>query len=520
MKQRFKNMSIGTMIMLSYAVIVALFIASACVAFYAIHSNASMTNEFYERPFQVTKSSMLLRSAIEETSDCLGRLVDEGASEQQAENLAAVKQNAEMRNKELSFISNTFTADPELLNKFSEANDKLIAIRDNVLAAVELGDYASASSLYTNEYLPQKEKTSHLADDIVDTANSVAASFVQTSKELEIKTFVIVGIGAVVTLLLVVLMWQTLSRAIARPTLAMRNTAQRIAEGDLTASVDYESDNELGAVAASINKTALSLRNALEKIGEAVEQVTRSSSQMSDGAQAIAQGSAEQAMSIEELATNVQNIEQVVSENTESMLVANNSTTDVLSAVADGNDHITHTAQIIDQIKRNTESISLLANSIEDISFQTNILALNASVEAARAGEAGRGFSIVAEEIRRLAAQVSEASKEADTLADHTISGIRTGSAMIDEAVRNMAGAVEATESVKAMMSSIAEASTQQQEAVAQIRESMDRLSDVVQENSASAEESAVIAEELSSQAEELKHLMDRFNRGEDEQTR
>ncbi|HIW75446.1 MULTISPECIES: methyl-accepting chemotaxis protein [Gordonibacter] len=520
MKQRFKNMSIGTMIMLSYVVVMVLFITSAGVAFYAIHSNAAMTSEFYQRPFQVTKSSMQLRSAIEQTANCLGQLVDESASAQQTKNLAAIEQYSEARNQEFAFISNTFTADPALLERFSEANDKLVAVRDKVLTAVKQGDYERASNLYTDDYLPQKETTSGLADDIVDTANSVATTFVQTSQELEIKTVVIVGVGALITLLLVVLMWRALARAITKPTLAMQAAAQRIAQGDLTASVEYESENELGAVAASINQTARSLHNTLDKIGEAVEQVTRSSSQMSDGAQSIAQGSAEQAMSIEELATNVQNIDQVVSENTESVLVANNSTTDVLAAVADGNDHITRTAQIIDQIKRNTENISQLANNIEDISFQTNILALNASVEAARAGEAGRGFSIVAEEIRRLAAQVSDASKEADTLADHTISGIQTSSAMIDEAVRNMTGAVEATENVKAMMSSIAETSTQQQEAVAQIRESMDRLSDVVQENSASAEESAVIAEELSSQAEELQHLMDRFNRGEDEHAR
>ena len=131
--------------------------------------------------------------------------------------------------------------------------------------------------------------------------------------------------------------------------------------------------------------------------------------------------------------------------------------------------------------------------------------------EAARAGEAGRGFAIVAEEIRRLANQVSEASRAADELAARATASVENGSALIRVTSTSMEGAVAATEGVKEMMSAIAQASTQQLEAVSQIQESMDSLSDVVQENSAASEESAVIGEELAEQARSLKHLIDRF---------
>ena len=175
------------------------------------------------------------------------------------------------------------------------------------------------------------------------------------------------------------------------------------------------------------------------------------------------------------------------------------------------NDQISKAVEVIGNIKVSTRNISQLANSIEDISFQTNILALNASVEAARAGDAGRGFAIVAEEIRRLATQVSEASRAADELAVRAAESVESGSALIEDTSTNMKGAVTATEGVKEMMSAIAQASRQQLEAVSQIQESMDSLSDVVQENSASSEESAVIGEELAEQARSLKQLIDRF---------
>ena len=256
----------------------------------------------------------------------------------------------------------------------------------------------------------------------------------------------------------------------------------------------------------------VSLRDTVERLSAAAEQVARSSAQMSDGSQIIAQGSAEQAMAIEELATSIQSITRVVGENTESVFVANNGAIEVLSSVESGNDQITKTAQIFGEIKRNSLNISQLANAIEDIAFQTNILALNASVEAARAGDAGRGFAIVAEEVRRLAAQASEASKDADGLVARTLSSVEEGDAMIEVASNNMGEAVASAESVRKMMATITQTSTQQLDAIAQIRESMDRLSEVVQENSAASRESAAVSEELADQAIDLKHLLDRFS--------
>ena len=117
----------------------------------------------------------------------------------------------------------------------------------------------------------------------------------------------------------------------------------------------------------------------------------------------------------------------------------------------------------------------------------------------------------MAEEIRRLATQVSEASRAADELAVRATSSVENGSALIRVTSTSMESAVAATEGVKEMMSAIARASAQQLEAVSQIQESMDSLSDVVQENSAASEESAVIGEELAEQARNLKHLINRF---------
>ncbi len=511
MKQSLKNASISRILMMSYVTIIALFVVSICVSIFGVHQNSAMTTAFYERPYQVSKSTISLRNTIEQISIYLKQcLISEDPSERE-QLIVDIEQLAIEREVEYNAVATNFKADPDVLNQFSLASESLLSVHNKVVDEIRAGDIDQANTLFQQSYLPQKNATLGLADDIVEAAEQKAVEYSQDTTYVEIATSVIIILIGLLTIGLIVVLWRRISHAIAVPVGEIEGMAKRVAEGDLTALVVPRSDNELGALAASMNKTVASLRLMVERLKETVEQVERSSSQMRNGSQTVAQGSAEQAMSIEELATSVQDITQVVEENNESVIVANESTADVLSAVEHSNSQISRAVEVIADIKVSTRNISQLANSIEDISFQTNILALNASVEAARAGDAGRGFAIVAEEIRRLATQVSEASRAADELAVHAADSVESGSALIEDTSANMESAVAATESVKEMMSAIAQASTQQLEAVSQIQESMDSLSDVVQENSAASEESAVIGEELAEQARSLKQLIDRF---------
>ena len=504
MSMKPSNISISRILMISYGIVIALFALSIAVALYGVHANASMTKEFYNRPYMVSKSAVALRFTIEEMSTYVEQLLnaENDAAKQKA--LVAIEDLTEQRMNELNVVRSLFKADPDLLERFSNACDELGARRNAVIGAAEAGDINRAIDLYSNEYLAQKEVTVNLSTEVVNTAEHVAQAFVKDSFSVEVGTSLAIGLLGTAAIVLVIVMWRRITHSIAAPIQEIDRIAKRLADGDLTVRSSCTSGNELGSLASSMNETVASLRFA-------TEQVARSSSQMSDSSQAVAQGSAEQATAIEELAANVQSITHVVGENTESVLTVNSNTSDVLGAVEESSDSIARTVCAIEEIKDNAQSISQLANSIEDISFQTNILALNASVEAARAGDAGRGFAIVAEEIRRLASQVSEASRAADELAGRAIENVEAGSELIGSASSNMEEAVTSIEDIKTAMSSIAHASEQQLEAVAQIQESMDSLSQVVQENSAASEESAVIGEELADRANELKHLIGRF---------
>ena len=162
-------------------------------------------------------------------------------------------------------------------------------------------------------------------------------------------------------------------------------------------------------------------------------------------------------------------------------------------------------------IDQSSARIVSIIKTIEDIASQTNILALNASVEAARAGTAGKGFSVVSEEVRNLAARSAEAARDTSELISHSLKDVKTGTESTSHAISAMQVIGECIQSIKGLMDEIARASVQQSEMIVSVDNRIKEVSKVVEENSSAAEESAAISNELSDQARTLNRLLGQF---------
>ena len=167
--------------------------------------------------------------------------------------------------------------------------------------------------------------------------------------------------------------------------------------------------------------------------------------------------------------------------------------------------------EAMDKISKSSEEIGKVIATIEDIAFQTNILALNASVEAARAGTSGKGFAVVADEVRDLAAKSDQAVKATKALIENSIYSVKEGNSIVRNVSHSLDKTVESSQKVLEAVKLIAKASQRNAKTIAYMKESVGQISSVVEANSSASEKSVTASEEMSSRATLLKKLLSKF---------
>ena len=287
-----------------------------------------------------------------------------------------------------------------------------------------------------------------------------------------------------------------------------------MAEGNLTVDAAQNESLYIGdfkALSASLQSIRANLVNVIRDISRVAGQVDASAQRVSSGAQALAQGTTEQAASIDGLVTNVTAITAQIQTSTVRCGSATELVDRAAGYAAEADTKMDQLAAATQNIDRSSAQIGTIIKTIEDIAFQTNILALNAAVEAARAGTAGKGFSVVADEVRSLAAKSAQAAQNTNSLINRSIQDVKTGTESTGLAVSAMQVIGDCVQSIKELMDEIAAASVQQSEMISLVENGIREISGVVQSNSTAAEKSAAVSKELSRQARTLNGLIGRF---------
>ena len=287
-----------------------------------------------------------------------------------------------------------------------------------------------------------------------------------------------------------------------------------MAHGNLTVDVAENEAYYIGDfkdLFESLKSIHANLVKVIRDISHVANQVDTSADLVSTGAQALSQGTTEQAASIEGLVSNVTAITSQIQSSTVRCGSASDLVEKATGYAAEADTKMEQLITATKNIEISSAKIVTIIKTIQDISFQTNILALNASVEAARAGSAGKGFSVVAEEVRDLAVKSSEAAQNTDNLINRSIRDVKTGTESTNLAVSAMELIDDCIHSIKALMDEISAASVQQAEMIALVENGIREISQVVQTNSAAAEKSAAVSMKLSGQARTLNGLISRF---------
>lgn len=351
-----------------------------------------------------------------------------------------------------------------------------------------------------------------------------------------------------------------LSGKIVRPLVQLNGVATELANGNLDVSLDVRTEDEVGELAVSIDKTvqrlkeyidyideisevlaamadgklAINLKYAyvgeFEKVKDALNHISQSmtevmtsiveganqvsvgSDDLAKAAQGMAENTETQAASIEELLATATTVAEQVKENRDNSGKSAEYTNEVAAVMEESKKQMSQMREAMDKIQESSKQVVGVIKAIEDIASQTNLLSLNASIEAARAGDAGKGFAVVAGEIGGLANESADAVNTTRDLINVSLEEIEKGNAIVNDVMASLDNAVERVRVANGMIQDTAQNADTQMKSIDQIRDGIQDMSQVVQDNSAMAQETSATSEELAAQSVTLNELVQRFD--------
>ncbi len=417
---------------------------------------------------------------------------------------------------------------------------KFLELQDNeFMAAIRRDDKREAKALLLGPLREAYEQHRAAIDEVVRLA-------VEESKRIEEKTAniidqrTIVMISFAIGIICVVsLLAFFFARIIRTP---IQDMVLQIEKADLSSQFNSSRPDEIGELQRSFDKFVGSIREVVVKASEASLAVASAVAEISSSVEEMAAGTTEQSQQANEVSGAVEEMAKTVADNSRNALDAVETAKKARTAAEQGGKVVDETvagmkriaevvrrsAETVHELGKSSESIGAITGVIDDIADQTNLLALNAAIEAARAGEQGRGFAVVADEVRRLAERTTKATKEITAMIkkiqndtkgavssmEQGTHQVNDGIALADKAGASLREIVAISQSVTEMISSIAAASEEQSSASEQIRNNAHAIAGVSNESSTAIQQVALAANDLNKLTENLRELLSHFKIG------
>lgn len=554
-----KDLKVSKKLTISYAIILTLLIMSCMVSIVDFIRLGGQIETFYDGPFTVNDSASVINSNFERMQKSVYRSISNTDSEIVKEAITDARNSAATIQEQLPVVKAHYMGDQQIIDRLDAALAKLAPMREHVLTlALENQKAEAADYMEHNNILAIQEAQVEL-NSLIESGKSKGVNLVSGLREKQaMAVFTVVILGGI-SVAVCVVFGVYITRGITQPVTELEQAARAMAKGEFSAvRVAYDSRDELGSLAGDIRSMVKTLTDVIQnetyilnemaegnfsvhserdeyyigefeqlmrsmkkinrglsklllQISRSADNVAAGSEQVSSGSQNLAQGTTEQAASVEELTGMMSEISDQAYRNSRDAREASEKAQMVKENATESSRSMQEMVKAMAEISGKSDEIRKIVKTIEDFSFQTNILALNAAVEAARAGDRGKGFSVVANEVRSLANQSSAASKSTAALIQSSLQAVENGRKIANETDNALSEVVSGIDNVSELLFHITDASSKQFDANRQVTENINLISEVVQTNSATAEECAAASEELASQAQLLKELVSHF---------
>ena len=535
------NMKIGTRLGLAFSLIILLMLIIGTISFVRIGVLHDEVDELVEDKFPKVVMLEDIKDNLNITARALRNMVILDDAKEIDKEAKRITESREEINKIFGEMDKVVKSDKgkELLKAVTDARAAYLPAYSSVMKLIEANDKEGArkellTTVRTTQgaYFKALDAMIHHQEEGVKKVGELAAANAAQARTMIIIILVIAIVISTAMALFII-------RSIVRPVSELVGVNAKLAGGDLTAISAVTGNDEIGQLADSSRKVVENLREVLSHVSETSSQVASAAHQLQVTAEQIATGAEEVASQTgtvatasEEMAATSSDIARNCNMVADSSKMASTTATkggsivhETISGMGRIAERVRLSATTVENLGVRSEQIGNIVGTIEDIADQTNLLALNAAIEAARAGEQGRGFAVVADEVRALAERTTRATKEISDMIKAIQSETREAVKAMEEGVSEVEkGAASSEKSGQALeeilgqinevtmqINQIATAAEEQTATTSEITTNIQQVTDVVHQTARGASETATAASQLSSNAQVLQNLVGKF---------
>jgi len=510
---RFSTLQTGTKIIGAFAAVSLAIVVICAVALWRMQAADSLTRDLVDNKLanqqliaelrgmarlNGVRAGAIARSDSLETGDYFQAQLTQGDKEEDA----------------LAARVKTLAANPEeqtLVEQAAQRKTAYLAVRRQVFQAKDLGKTQEVEQLASTTMTATFDAYIRALDTLLAHQTRQARAMAAASSGASLfSRMLLLAVGGAALLLGGAAGW-LLTRSIVAPLQDAVQLAERVARGDLSASIRHARGDEIGRLFDALNRMTGGVSATVVKVLDSARLIDDASADIAAGNRDLSRRTEHQASSLHATVQAMVELTEAVQQNHVNAHDASELALAASSVAKEGAGAVGQMVERMVTIRQSAAKIGDITAMIDGIAFQTNILALNAAVEAARAGAEGRGFAVVANEVRSLAQHSASAAKEIKTLIAESIGAIESGAGIAGSAGTTMRQILERVQQVAELLAAIDAASSEQAEGIAQVRRTIAGMDEATRQNAAMVEQAAAAAETMRAQAEQLTGVVGTF---------